>query len=295
MDSVIDLWLTANLQAHAFVDPEYWQGNREKMRTLLPQARVAVHEQGGTVLGFAGLNGEFLEGLFVSESVRSLAVGKCLLDFCQNKEPALRLNVYKKNTRAIRFYEREGFRIQSEGLDEATGEKVFTMGWQREPERQVRQLREYRSSDCAPMAKLFCHTVHSVNAGDYTGKQRDARTTGRVDLPAWDWSFREHQTMVAVENGEIVGFGNMDQTGYLDRLYVHKDHQRKGIATAICDALEGAAKGKPFTTHASITAKPFFLHRGDREIREQPVLRQGIPLVNDGMEKPADSGMGSRE
>ena len=48
---------------------------------------------------------------------------------------------------------------------------------------------------------------------------------------------------------------------YLDRLYVHKDYQRRGIASAICDALEASMPGKPITTHASITAKPFFLQR----------------------------------
>ncbi len=32
-----------------------------------------------------------------------------------------------KNTRAISFYKREGFEIQSDGLDEATGEKDYVM------------------------------------------------------------------------------------------------------------------------------------------------------------------------
>ena len=142
------------------------------------------------------------------------------------------------------------------------------------------QLREYQPSDCAQMAELFCQTVHSVNAKDYTKEQLDAWATGQVDLQAWDKSFREHKTIVAVENGELVGFGDIDRTGYLDRLYVHKSHQGKGIATAICDALERTVVGKTLTTHASTTAKPFFLRRGYRVVREQTVLRRGIPLTN---------------
>ena len=59
-----------------------------------------------------------------------------------------------------------------------------------------------------------------------------------MDLKAWDASFRAHKTIIAVKNGEIVGFGDMDETGYLDRLYVHKDYQGQGIASAICDELE---------------------------------------------------------
>lgn len=37
----------------------------------------------------------------------------------------------------------------------------------------------------------------------------------------------EHYTIVAVKNKIIVGFGDIDRTGYLDRMYVHKDFQRQ--------------------------------------------------------------------
>ena len=89
------------------------------------------------------------------------------------------------------------------------------------------QLREYIPSDCAQLAELFYQTVHSVNAKDYTKEQLDAWATGEVDLQAWDASFRAHRTIVATESGKIVGFGDMDETGYVDRLYVHKDYQVK--------------------------------------------------------------------
>lgn len=147
------------------------------------------------------------------------------------------------------------------------------------------QLREYIPSDCAQLAKLFYQTVHSVNARDYTQEQLDAWATGEVDLQAWDKSFRAHRTIITVVNGEIVGFGAMDETGYLDRLYVHKDYQRKGVASAICDELERFAAGKIITTHASITAKPFFQHHGYCVVREQKVIRRGVALTNFVMEK----------
>ena len=90
-------------------------------------------------------------------------------------------------------------------------------------------------------------------------------------------------TLVAIENSIIVGFGDIDSTGYLDRLYVHKDYQKQGIASALCDKLEnGFTK---ITTHASITAKPFFLHRGYKVVKEQQVERNGIFLTNYVMEK----------
>ena len=70
-----------------------------------------------------------------------------------------------------------------------------------------------------------------------------------------------------------------------DRLYVHKDHQRKGIAAALCDALEAAAKPGRIYTHASLTARPFFLARGYKELRRQTVERLGVKMDNFVMEK----------
>ena len=149
------------------------------------------------------------------------------------------------------------------------------------------QLREYRPSDCVKLAGLFYETVHCVNARDYTEAQLNAWATGEVDLDDWNRSFSEHHTVIAVENYEITGFGDIDASGYLDRLYVHMDHQGEGIATAICDELERSANGKKITTHASITAKRFFLDRGYRVVREQEVLRHGVLLTNFIMEKQA--------
>lgn len=147
------------------------------------------------------------------------------------------------------------------------------------------ELRDYKSSDCPALAELFYHTVHTVNAGDYSEEQRNAWADGQVDLAEWDRSLCAHIAVVAEENGQIVGFGDADPTGYLDRLYVHKDFQGRGVASAICAALEGAVDAGRIVTHASITARPFFEGRGYQVVREQQVLRHGVFLKNYVMEK----------
>ena len=151
------------------------------------------------------------------------------------------------------------------------------------------RLRKYTTSDCGHLTELFYHTVHSVNAKDYTKEQLDVWATGIVDLKEWDESFLKHHTVVAVENNEIVGFGDIDDSGYLDRLFVHQAYQGEGIASAICDELEYSVSGKMITTHSSITARAFFEHRGYRVIQEQTVIRNGILLTNYIMEKQTNS------
>ena len=91
--------------------------------------------------------------------------------------------------------------------------------------------------------------------------------------------------MIAVWEGKIAGFGDMAEGGYMDRLYVHKDFQRQGVATALCEALEQAAGTAAIRTHASLTARGFFEKRGYRLVREQQVERRGVLLTNFVMEK----------
>lgn len=146
-------------------------------------------------------------------------------------------------------------------------------------------LRPYRPSDLRELVELFYDTVHTVNAGDYTAEQLDAWADGAPDLAEWNRTLLEHTALVAVEEEALLGFGDIDASGYLDRLYVHKDFQRQGVASALCGALERAVEGERTVTCASITARPFFEGRGYQVIREQQVVRHGVAMANYRMEK----------
>lgn len=146
-------------------------------------------------------------------------------------------------------------------------------------------IRPYVPADLAEITRLFYDTVHAVNAADYTPQQLDVWATGTVDEDAWNRSFLAHTTLVAEEDGQIVGFADMAADGYLDRLYVHRDFQRCGVASALCGRLEQGCTAPLLTTHASITARPFFEKRGWQVVRQHQVLRQGVALTNFVMEK----------
>ena len=141
------------------------------------------------------------------------------------------------------------------------------------------ELRRGQQADCKVLIELFYNTVHTVNAKDYTKEQLNAWATGQVDLAKWSLLLQENYSVVAVEDDVIVGFGVIDKTGYLDYLYVHSNHQGKGIATAICEQLEQLVEMN-ITTHASISSRPFFEKRGYRVVKEQQVERNGVFLTN---------------
>ena len=141
-------------------------------------------------------------------------------------------------------------------------------------------LRRYLAEDCADTAQLFYTCVHTVAAADYTPQQLDAWAPHDRDLVQWGHSFDGHYALVACLGEQLVGFGDVDPGGYLDRLYVHAQYQRQGIATALCDAFERAVRADTVTVHASLTARGFFERRGYKAVRRQQVVRHGITLEN---------------
>ena len=130
INRVADIWLKTNLKAHFFIPEQYWISNYEFVKELLPQAEVYVYEDDKMIQGFIGVSDEYIEGIFVSDEMQSRGIGKMLLDYIKDKKDRLQLKVYQKNVRAMSFYQREGFTIQSESMDEFTGEKEYVMNWE---------------------------------------------------------------------------------------------------------------------------------------------------------------------
>ena len=128
-EQVMRIWLSGNEQAHPFISKEYWRSNYDLVRQQLMQADVFGFETDGDVRGFVGLMDGYIAGIFVDAPYRSLGIGQQLLEYVKQTDGTLSLDVYEKNKRAVAFYVREGFSIQSEQLDEATGELEYTMVW----------------------------------------------------------------------------------------------------------------------------------------------------------------------
>jgi putative acetyltransferase len=128
---VMKIWLEANIKAHDFIDENYWHKNYEPVKGMLPDAQVFVYEDNGMILGFVGLIDNYIAGIFVDTDSQSKGIGKVLLDFVKEMYSNLSLQVYKKNTRAVKFYLREGFYNSGEQVDVNTGETELLMNWEK--------------------------------------------------------------------------------------------------------------------------------------------------------------------
>ena len=94
------------------------------VREMLPHAEIYVHEE-----DCARQIDDYIEGIFVKETMQSKGIGKQLLNHAKKVKSTLKLRVYQRNEKAIKFYLRENFCIQSESVDDNTGEKEFVMIW----------------------------------------------------------------------------------------------------------------------------------------------------------------------
>ena len=125
------------------------------------------------------------------------------------------------------------------------------------------RVRMYRKEDCREIAELFYHTVHTVNAKDYTKEQLDVWVCKTVDLKQWDASLREHYSVVVVEDEKIVGFGDIASRSRLSGSVVcpcRVSEQR----SSHCDLRTAGEAGTGKYHHPCIHyGKAFFSRSGD--------------------------------
>lgn len=128
---VMEIWLETNISAHPFIAEDYWKSNFETVKSMLPQAEIYIYENENTheIEGFIGISGNHIEGIFVRDELQSNGIGSRMIKFSKSIKRRLTLNVYQKNERAIGFYEKAGFQIRSENMDENTGEIEYFMTW----------------------------------------------------------------------------------------------------------------------------------------------------------------------
>ncbi len=150
------------------------------------------------------------------------------------------------------------------------------------------RIRGYERGDAEAIVRLFYETVHGVNRADYGPAQLRAWAPEIPDPEAWHARMARRCTLVAEEDGEVVGFAELDRNGCLDMIYCRKDAIGRGVGIRLYGEIERRAHElglDSIVTEASITARPFFERLGFRNLGRRSQVRRGIELTNFAMEK----------
>lgn len=126
LDKIMDLWLQGNMEAHSFINREYWREKFDSVKSMLPDAEIYVYEEDGEILGFIGMDAEYIAGIFVAAGHKGRGIGHQLIEKVKKKK-RLSLHVYEKNIRAKAFYLAEGFKVRERMVEKETGEQECLM------------------------------------------------------------------------------------------------------------------------------------------------------------------------
>ena len=129
IDEIMQLWKKENIKAHNFIPKEYWENNYDLVKETIPKVEIYVYTIKSKIVGFIGVDKNYIEGIFVDTNNQCYGIGTSLLNKVKYNRNDLILSVYKKNINAIKFYKKNGFIIKSKNIDKNTNEIEYLMIW----------------------------------------------------------------------------------------------------------------------------------------------------------------------
>ncbi|MCG7535988.1 GNAT family N-acetyltransferase [Pseudoalteromonas sp. OOF1S-7] len=150
------------------------------------------------------------------------------------------------------------------------------------------EIQHYQACWARDITDLFHAAVHAIADEVYDQQQKALWAPSPPDYAFWSRRLEQKQPWVALSNGQVVGFIELDHDGYIDCTYVHPDYQGMGVAGALYDQVETQAITRGLSrlyVEASKPARRFFAARGFIQIKQNHIERQGIVLSNFLMEK----------
>ncbi|KIP68235.1 acetyltransferase [Vibrio harveyi] len=152
-------------------------------------------------------------------------------------------------------------------------------------------IRDFQEEDSPKLWALFFNTVRNVNRRDYTEQQVKAWAQEGFDSQLWLKKMVSIQPFVAVLDGVIVGYSDVQPSGLVDHFFCHHEYQGQGVGRALMTHVLEQAKAKGLAriySEVSVTARPFYEHMGFIVVNEQQIEVRGATLTNYVMERRLD-------
>ncbi len=198
------------------------------------------------------------------------------------------LSVRADNPNAQALYARFGFEVEGRQRQAYCVEGVFVDGIAMALLRDDVQVRPFLPGEELVLRDVFSSSVHQNAQAHYTPEQLDAWAPARHDASQWADRIRSRRPFVAERGGRIVGFADLQPSGYIDMFFVAGGHAGRGIGKALMRRLHAVAAeqgiGQLFSD-VSLAAEAFFAAHGFAVEQRQDVPRNGVVLRNARMRK----------
>lgn len=109
---IIDLWEQSVRATHHFLPEDYLQEIKTLLPGILPMVSLYVYRDDDNIIkGFAGVDGNKIEMLFIHPASRGKGIGSLLTKFCIHELKTDKVDVNEQNEAAAGFYKIMGFKI----------------------------------------------------------------------------------------------------------------------------------------------------------------------------------------
>ncbi|MCV0438732.1 MAG: GNAT family N-acetyltransferase [Hydrogenophaga sp.] len=149
-------------------------------------------------------------------------------------------------------------------------------------------VRPFRMGEEAALYRVHHGAVHRVASRDYTPEQLNAWAPPEPDHDAWTIKMRTLRPFVAEVDGVIVGYADVQPSGYIVHFFVSADFPRQGVGRMLMDRIHEEADRlgvTELTSDVSKTAQPFFTRFGFQIVEQRFPVRQGVTIPNALMRK----------
>ncbi len=149
-------------------------------------------------------------------------------------------------------------------------------------------IREFRFGDESALHTVYYSAIHQIASGDYTAEQVNAWAPDTLDQEVWVQRMRGIKPFVAVSDGEIVGYGDVQTNGYIDHFFVSGICPRQGVGRLLMEQIHETAMQlglTELTSDVSRTAQSFFEHFGFLVVAQRSPVIRGVIVPNASMRK----------
>jgi putative acetyltransferase len=153
------------------------------------------------------------------------------------------------------------------------------------------RIRPFRSGEEDALRQVFHSSVHQRACRNYTAEQLEAWAPLEYDRAAWEKRIRGNRPFVLEEQGRILGYADLQDSGYIDQFFVAGGYTGRGGGSALMrHLLESAAKRgiASLFSDVSLTAEPFFARHGFEVETRRQVMVRGVTLTNARMRRSVE-------
>jgi putative acetyltransferase len=148
---------------------------------------------------------------------------------------------------------------------------------------EIPNIRRYTPGEESALFEVYYTAIHLIASRDYTAEQIQAWAPRDLDPTLWEDRVRGINPFVAELNGELVGYADLQPSGYIDHFFVAGKYGRRGIGSLLMRRLleeAGLVGAVELTSNVSRTAQAFFLKFGFIVMEQRFPEIRGVVVPN---------------